>query len=78
VSGDGIEKLARVSLDWDELRGFIKVRVPISNEGRSLALPFLRVGAFAKLRKGSSCLPVCPFAWNNSAPTERTFMNPGI
>jgi hypothetical protein len=56
VSGEGIEELPGVSGDCDELLDFIKARVSISNEGRSRALPFL--GAFAKLRKGSSCLSV--------------------
>jgi hypothetical protein len=39
---------------------------------------FLRLlGAFAELRKATvSC--VCPFAWNNSAPTGRILMKFGI
>jgi hypothetical protein len=36
--------------------------------------PFL--GAFSKLRKATASfvMPLCPSAWNNSAPTGRIFM----
>ena len=60
-------KLAGVSEDRDELLGFVTAKVPITYEGRSRALLFL--GAFAKLREGSSGLSVWPFAWNSSSPT---------
>jgi len=40
------------------------------------------LGSFAKLQKAiflaSSCLSVCPSAWNNSAPTERIFIKVDI
>jgi hypothetical protein len=39
-----------------------------------MSIAFRRFCKISNKDLALSCLSVCPFAWNNSAPTERIFM----